>query len=72
MEAPQEGAIALPTTATIEGMEPCPTKIQEADDTILASPGCNHDDEFPTAEPTTLPAEINLPGSTEIPWGLAQ
>ena len=66
MEAPQEGTIALPTTAAIGGVEPCPAKTQRADDTILASPGCTPDNQSPPAEPTTLPAQINLPGSAEI------
>ena len=65
-EAPQEGGIAPPTTAIIGGVEPCPAKTQGTDDTILASPGCTPNDESPPAEPTTLPAEINLPGSAEI------
>ena len=66
MEAPQEGAIAQPTTAAIGGVEPHPAKTQGTDDTILASLGCTPNDESPPAEPTTSPAEINLPGSAEI------
>ena len=65
-EAPQEGAIAPPTTATVGSVEPCPTKTQGSNDTIPTSPGCTPNDEFPPAEPTTPPAEINLPGSAEI------
>ena len=65
-EAPQEGTVALPTTAAIWSVEPCHAKTQGADDTILASPGCTPNHESPPAEPTTLPAEINLPGSAEI------
>ena len=65
-EAPQEGAIAPPTTTTIGGVEPCPAKTQEANDIILASPGCTHDNESPPAEPTTSPAGIILHGSAEI------
>ena len=65
-EVLQEGTIALPTTATIGGVEPCPAKTHRADDTILASPRCTPNDEFPPAEPTTLPAEINLPWSADI------
>ena len=66
MEALQEGAIAPPTNTTIGGVEPCPTKTQGADNIILASPRCTPNNESPPAEPTTPPAEINLPGSAEI------
>ena len=65
-EAPQEGTIALLATAAIGGVEPCPTKTQRAGDNISVSPGCTPNDESPPSEPTTLPAEINLPGSVKI------
>ena len=58
-EAPQKGVIAPPTTATVGSMEPCPTKTQGANNTILS-------DKSPPAEPITLPAEINLSGYAEI------
>ena len=66
MEAPQEGAVAPPTMTTVGTVEPCPTKTQGTDDIILMSSGCTPNDESPPAEPTTLPAEINLPGSAEV------
>ena len=65
-EAPQEGAIAPPTTIPIGSVEPCTTKSHGADDTILASLGCTPNDEFPPAKPTPSLAEINLPQSAEI------
>ena len=55
MEAPQVGTIALPTTTTIGGVEPS-----------LQKPRMHPNDESSPAEPTTLPANINLPGSAEI------
>ena len=58
--------LPCPPPLLIGGVEPCPAKTQGADVAILASPGCTPNDESPPAEPTTLPAEINLPGSAEI------
>ena len=69
-EAPPEGIIAPPTTADIGGVEPHPAKTHGADDTILASPGFIPNDEAWPAEPTTFPAETNLPVSVEIPQGV--
>ena len=68
-EAPAEGAVAPPTIANIGGVESHPTTTHGTDNTILESPGCTPFDEVPLAEPTTLPAETNLPVSVETPQG---
>ena len=66
-EAPQEGAITPPTTNNIGGVEPHPETAHGRDNTSLASLGCTPNNEAPLAEPTTLPAQTNLPVSVEIP-----
>ena len=73
MGIPQGDPITLPTTANVGDTESSSMEAHGADNTTPSSPRCPPKDETPLAEPTTLPAEVDvkdtLPNPAEPPPG---
>ena len=73
MGIPQGDPITLPTTANVGDIRSSSMEAQGADNTTPSPSGCPPKDETPLAEPTTLPAKVDvtdtLPDLAEIPPG---
>ena len=69
----QGDTITPPTTANVGDLESSSTEAKGTDNTTPLSSGCPPEDETPLAEPTTLPAKVDVKdtpsGSAETPPG---